>query len=157
MSDRKPCMDNQRLIVVSETKHDFSLAMQLAFRHCPGDNVWSWWLWSKKSRSDYDKDRPENGLGVADVDKFLVLSWEGGPRQHGSLDAKKTALPVGMNWELAVEFAWQWLQAQDYGRELDHDGSNHKGFIMFNDAWGHVGGDHYAVIAIGPAWAMVGK
>jgi hypothetical protein len=149
-------MDNQRLIVVSETLTDFRLGMQLAFRHCPGDKAWSWWEWTPK-RSDFDKDRPEEGLGVVRSSPFLVLSWEGGPRQSGEFSKTKHRLPSGMDSALAADFAWSWLVEQDYGSQPDHDGSNHRGFILFNDAWGHVGGDSYAIIAIGSAWAMAGK
>lgn len=149
-------MDNQRLIVVSETILDLKLGMQLAFRHTPGDKAWSWWLW-KPARSNYDKDRPEEGLGVVPKQDFLVLSWEGNPKNCNDFPNTKTKLPCGMDFNLAAEFAWNWLDAQDYGEEPDHDGSNHKGFILFNDAWGHVGGDHYAIVAIGKAWAMAGK
>ena len=152
----KPCMDNQRLVLVSETLVDFKLGMQLAFRHCPGDKAWSWWLWNP-ARSDYDKDRPEEGLGVERKGPFLVLSWEGNPKHGHDFPKNKTKLPCGMDFNLAAEFAWNWLAEQDYGTEPSHDGSNHEGFILFNDPWGHVGGDHYAIIAVGPAWAMAGK
>src|SRR5215813_10992721 len=111
MADVKPCMDNQRLIVVSETLTDFKLAMQLAFRHCPGDKAWSWWIW-KPARSQYDKDRPEEGLGVVSKGQFLVLTWEGGP-QCSEFASYKTRLPLGMNADLASDFAWQWLSEQN--------------------------------------------
>ena len=62
-----------------------------------------------------------------------------------------------MDSNLASEIAWAWLQEQKYKDQPDHDGSNHKGFIMFNGTWGHVGPDQTAIIAIGPAWAMAGK
>jgi hypothetical protein len=149
-------MDNQRLIVVSETALDFRLGMQLAFRHAPGDKAWSWWIWNPE-RSSYDKDRPEEGLGVVHEGPFLVLSWEGNPRHTDTFPAIKYRLPSGMDFNLAADFAWNWLAEQDYGEQPDHDGSNHKGFVLFNDAWGHVAGDRYAIIAVGPAWAMAGK
>ncbi len=144
----KPCMDNNRLIVVSETKTDFSLAMQLAFRHhhkCMG-----WTIWQPK-RGEHDKDRPEELLGVCDG-PYLVLHWT-----KTDSDKEINRLPAEMDCDLATDFAWDWLNKQLFGTQPDHDGSNHKGFIVFNESWGNVAGKWSAIVAIGPAWAMAGK
>jgi hypothetical protein len=141
-------MDNNRLIVVSETKTDFSLAMQLAFRH--HSKAVGWTLWKPK-RGEHDKDRPEELLGVANG-PYLVLHW-----CKPDTDKEITKLPAEIDSTLAVDFAWDWLSKQEYGEEPDHDGSNHKGFIVFNESWGHVNGHWSAIVAIGPAWAMAGK
>lgn len=45
----------------------------------------------------------------------------------------------------------------DYGRQPDHDGDNEKGWRLYNETWGMVGGDHSAFAAVEPAWAMYGK
>lgn len=152
----RPCMDNNRLIVVSETIADFRLAMHLAFRQHA--EAWSWWLWDG-IRPDHDTDRSEDQLGSA-RGPYLVLSWDGFPQKNfvsSKLDDYKNLFPVGLTHELASDFAWSWLMKQEYRSEPDHDGSNGRGFIMFNDTWGHVGKDRYGIVAIGPAWAMRGK
>lgn len=51
----------------------------------------------------------------------------------------------------------EWLAAAEYGPEPDHDGSNSKGWRIFNEAWGHVEGESYAICGIEPAWLMHGK
>lgn len=57
----------------------------------------------------------------------------------------------------AGDFALGWLEHVDYGPEPDHDGSNGKGWRIYNEDWGHVDHDQYAFVAIEPAWAMYGK
>lgn len=51
----------------------------------------------------------------------------------------------------------EWLKAQNYGKEPDHDGDNHKGWRIYNESWGHVVGRWQAFCAIEPEWMMYGK
>lgn len=81
----------------------------------------------------------------------LVLAWTGADGQGW------TPFPVPMNAETVVPIVTQWLDSQDYGPQPDHDGDNAKGWHVYNEAWGHVGGDYHAFVAIEPAWAMYGK
>ncbi len=144
----KPCMDNNRLIVVSETREDFDLAMKLAFRHhseCVG------WSYFTPKRSNYDEDRPEELLGVV-AGAYLVLHG-----YKGDSDKQVNLFPANIDCELATAFAWDWINKCEFINEPDHDGSNGHGFIVFNEPWGLVGGDCSAIIAVGPAWAMRGK
>jgi hypothetical protein len=66
-------------------------------------------------------------------------------------------MPYPMKVDAAVQFAWNWLQTADYGPEPDHDGSNGRGWRIFNETWGHVKGEWAGICAIQPAWAMYGK
>lgn len=50
-----------------------------------------------------------------------------------------------------------WLSEQDYGRQPDHDGSNGKGWRVYNEGWTHVNGEWQAFAAIEPAWLEYGK
>lgn len=52
--------------------------------------------------------------------------------------------------------AWQ-NDVAAYGNEPRHDGDNGRGLRIFNEAWGHVGGDWTAFMGIEPAWLMYGK
>lgn len=52
---------------------------------------------------------------------------------------------------------WYWLESAEYEQEPDHDGSNIKGWRLFNEAWGQVFDDPYALVAITPEWALAGK
>jgi hypothetical protein len=141
-------MDNNRLVIVSKSREDFDLALQLAFRHAW--NAESWWIYKPEpiDQKEYDWSDRVGLLGVEDSGPFLVLD------QYGKKGVK---FPCPIDCETATEFAWKWLQEQEFGDEPDHDGSNSKGFVVFNESWGHVGGSWAAICAIGPAWAMHGK
>lgn len=68
-----------------------------------------------------------------------------------------SALPK-MSWEAVKPIieAWQ-KDVADYGKEPHHDGDNHRGLRIFNEAWGHVGNDWEAFVGIEPAWLIYGK
>lgn len=140
--------DNNRFIFISDGIDQFRFAMRLAFNDATGKTAKAWWLYKPK-RTDLDTDRPEELLGVCCAKEFLVFAWHA--------EDKMYPFPAEIGADLAADFAWAWLTKQDYGVEPDHDGSNEKGFILFNESWGHVGGCPYSFIAIGPAWAMLGK
>lgn len=79
----------------------------------------------------------------------LVLYW--GNSSHA------TRLPFPMTLEQAADFAAGWLDHAQYGSEPDHDGDNSKGWRLYCDSWGRVGGDDFAFAAVEPVWAMYGK
>jgi hypothetical protein len=142
-------MDNNRLIVVSKSREDFDLALKLALKHARG--ACGWWIYKPTpiAEDEYNFDRRIYLLGVEDRGPFLVLEQYYHP--------KMVKFPCEIDCETATEFAWKWLQEQEYGDEPDHDGSNSKGFVVFNESWGQVGHSCGAICGIGPAWAMHGK
>lgn len=75
----------------------------------------------------------------------------------GSMPKEGVKLPFKLDHIGAADFAARWLVEQNYGREPDHDGDNGKGWRLYNESWGHVGGWSGAFIAVKPAWAMYGK
>lgn len=72
-------------------------------------------------------------------------------------DKGTTPLPYKMTFKECADLAWGWLQQQDYKDEPDHDGSNSRGWAVFNESWGHVDNSHYAVGAVSPQWIWIGK
>ncbi len=108
-------------------------AMEIAFENAPGRKAVAWAVLQNED----------------DTGKRLVLFW--------NKDPLATPLPSEMSVATAVEFVKDWLVAQNYGREPDHDGSNRKGCRIYNEAWGHVAKSHYAFVAIEPVWMMYGK
>ncbi len=92
---------------------------------------------------------------TTDRSREVLLVAKHGPQPAFSLWINR--LPAEMDCDLATDFAWDWLNKQLFGTQPDHDGSNHKGFIVFNESWGNVAGKWSAIVAIGPAWAMAGK
>jgi hypothetical protein len=92
----------------------------------------------------------------------MVLLWHHEPGRPDEVRADGVAAPVvalpyPMDVAMLSAFVWGWLGTVERGREPDHDGSNGKGWRVYNEAWGHVGGNHRAIVAVQPAWAMYGK
>ena len=68
-----------------------------------------------------------------------------------------TPLPFRAGHEQIAMIAEGWLESIEYPPEPDHDGSNGKGFRIFNEDWGHVDNNEEAFLAVSPVWAMYGK
>ncbi len=102
--------------------------------------------------------------------KGLVLTW------HVDKDSKAKPFTDNMGQEKPieekelVETLWNWLftdQAKSvvlngYDVDADHDGSNEKGWRLYNEEWGCVRDgehtiDHYSVAAFTPAFLWYGK
>ncbi len=88
-------------------------------------------------------------VGYNIVDNRMILFWANSP--------KATKLPFPMTLAQAGEFVAGWLEHAEYGKRPDHDGDNDKGWRLFTEIWGMIGGDHAAFAAIEPCWAMYGK
>lgn len=119
--------DNFGIRVASYGRKHFDMTMQLAFG-------------PHKTASHYLID-PVHG--------FVYLWGE----EKGS-----APLPFPYNWELAALAAWTWLEQHvDYPHQPSHDGSNSKGYLIYNGDWGHMGPYHYAIVAVKPEWMMHSK
>lgn len=88
-------------------------------------------------------------VGYREDGKRLILYWTESP--------KATRLPYPMTIAQAAEFVLGWLDNVDRGREPDHDGSNGKGWALYNEDWGHVDDEWEAFAAVEPVWALYGK
>jgi hypothetical protein len=65
--------------------------------------------------------------------------------------------PVPMNADQIGALVTAWLETAKYPPAPDHDGDNKRGWHLYNEQWGHVGNDHYAIAAIAPSWQTYGK
>lgn len=82
----------------------------------------------------------------------MVFFWGDAPTESG-----KIKLPFRMDAAGAADFAARWLAEADYGPMPDHDGDSKRGWHLYNEGWGHVDDDFYAIIAVAPAWSVYGK
>lgn len=76
-------------------------------------------------------------------------------------DPALVEFPFKMDAPGAADFAGRWLAEQDYGEEPDIDGSNHRGYRVFNEE-GRVKlidgtTEDFAVVAVEPVWAIYSK
>ena len=84
-----------------------------------------------------------------DAEKGMVLYW--------AECGRATALPLEMTLKQAAGFAAGWLEHADYGSRPDIDGDSKRGWRLYTESWGHVGGEWQAFAAVHPAWALYGK
>jgi hypothetical protein len=143
------CGDNGQIVVVMEGREAFELAMRLAF--LPHK-------YPKRSAATHYKIEKKPAFGGTNNLPTMLFETQH-PRLIFYWIEDKTALelPFPMDVDDAINFAWGWLQKQDYGEEPDHDGSDGKGFAVYNEAWGHVGNSHAAICAVSPQWSWYGK
>jgi hypothetical protein len=88
-------------------------------------------------------------VGYREDGNNLILYWAESP--------KMTKLPFPMTISQASDFVLGWLEHANYGEEPDHDGHNRHGWRIFNESWGHIGGEWQAFVVIEPVWAEFGK
>lgn len=124
-------MDNNLISIQSDSREDFNLAIKLL---C-------------KNKVTHFFDHPDKGL---------IAFWTEGKIN----EVPATPFPVPLAAEAFAEMAWQWLLAQPdskYQEYLDHDGDNGKGFKVYNEVWGRIGGNFKTMFAVLPVWAWYGK
>lgn len=121
-------MDNFHVDITAMGREGFKLAMHIAALSWPEATHWR-----------------------VDEEKGMVLYWTA-PNHNLA-----QPLPYKMKGEQLIDFVWNWLVQADYGHQPDHDGSNSKGWRVYNESWGHVNGEWQTYIAIKPVWAMHGK
>ena len=140
-------MDNFKINVLSESRASFDLAMQLAFTG----------KWRNKTATGYIIDKVPYTVGWSSKDPDATLTV---PRfvLFWADDDKVIKLPYEMDWKACANLIWPWLEKLEYPPQPGHDGSNGKGFKLYNDAWGHI--EPYSwrsFLAIEPEWAWYGK
>ncbi|WCK57542.1 hypothetical protein PP175_26110 (plasmid) [Aneurinibacillus sp. Ricciae_BoGa-3] len=129
-------MDNQVFNVNGRDWDDLASVLKLAFK-----------LSGKKARAFR-----------IDKKKGLVLYWS--ENVTGS-----TALVAPMDGEQIFPTVKAFLMSEKaeiieldkWDKNLNHDGSNAKGWRVYTEDWGHVNEDHYAFLAITPAYMWYGK
>lgn len=94
---------------------------------------------------------PAHGYKIDEEKGHLVFM-----RYPGAPDA--IPFPAPLSAERCAEIAFDWLSAQPYPPECDHDGSNKKGWLIWNDKWGQIEGyDYHSFLAVRPEWIMFGN
>jgi hypothetical protein len=76
------------------------------------------------------------------------------PRSDQALAAEP--FPEPLFCQQASEFVWDWLQRAEYQPD-EHDGASEKGWRVFNERFGIVGGCWEAFVAIRPMWIYIPK
>lgn len=107
-----------------------------------------------------------HALSVALTGKWgvtKVVGWQEDPKKglilfkYASTKSAMVPFLIELGIDELVPLIKTWLENQDYGPEPDHDGSNGKGFRIYNEDWGRIGDDWSTICAIKPNWAWYGK
>lgn len=83
----------------------------------------------------------------------------------------RIGIPTSINKDELVDLLWEWLSSEeasevvlgDWEEDLDHDGSNDKGWRLYTEHWGHVFNkdgttiDHSTLGAFKPCYCWYGK
>lgn len=93
-------------------------------------------------------------------EKGMILLW-----YNDSSDKTVQRLPCEMTAKGLVPLISQWLKSEeaekiamgDWEDDIDHDGSNSKGWRVYCEEWGHVANYRGAICAIKPVYLWHGK
>lgn len=129
-------MNNKHISVEHVSREAFDLTFNLFFMSEYSNSV--------GQKATHWIDHPEKGL---------ILLW-GEDRHNNSV-----RLMSPLSWKEAADLSWAWLTnlpKDRYPKYPDIDGTVKKGYVIYNEAWGHVI-SHYAILAVKPSWALYGK
>lgn len=137
--------DNTQVIVTGMGgRRAFDLAMELLF----ADQGYATHYQIKKIVRNLEYDIKPTEL-FEDHHECMIFYWH--------KDTDTVPLPYNMTFRECADLAWGWLQKQNYGETPDHDGSNDRGWAVFNESWGHIDNSQYGIGAVSPQWIWIGK
>jgi hypothetical protein len=178
--------DNRQIIVHSEGREHFDMAVQMCFSNTPGGKAKYYIKGLPERNCSYDhcagsgklyktKYEPPTGTkgnmafswstvevecgncggtGKAKSEDAMILLWCN--PKSSILEVKE--LPFPLEYKEASDFLWQYLQQSEYPVEPDHDGSNHRGYVVTTgNYWGHIENMYQTVLKVAPEWQMYGK
>lgn len=103
-------------------------------------------------------------LDIATTEHSKVTHWrvektEDMPRLilYWTDSSKATPLPAPLEGSGLTEFIKSWLDNVEYGTTFWGDAETGKGCRVFNEDWGHVGGEWQAFFAVEPYLLLYGK
>jgi hypothetical protein len=133
--------DNRLFKINGEGLETLKAVLKLAFKQ-EGD-----WI-----KAESWKITPEHGF---------VLCW-----YSNEYDKEMQNFPGKLSSDLAAQMVWEWLQQdetweknvyRDWEDDLDHDGDNYRGWVVYCEDWGHVADCHGAICAVKPCYLWAGK
>lgn len=102
--------------------------------------------------------------GWQENEKGMILCWMNntngiqafpGCSKPGAGLTASQVLPLVVSWLNSDEA--KAIMLSDWDADMDHDGSNDRGWRVYCESWGHVGDNRYAICAVTPAWLWIGK
>jgi hypothetical protein len=101
------------------------------------------------------------GYSIDNIKGFdrLIIYWSIPDKYNlEKLNTEFKEFPFKMSKESLKNFITDWLKQASYGPQPDHDGDNHKGFIISTgDFWGHIEFMNQTSFSVQTDWQMYGK
>ena len=147
-------MDNRLVDVTSEDMDDLKALVKILFKNAPGGKVSHYAIKNIVEKTNYH----QYGTNVSHTTQ-TIEDQNGKPTLifYWDKNSNETPLPYPMEEEDCFNFIKGWLKNVEKESEPDHDGDNHNGWRVFNENWGAVLNNNYAVLAVQFEWAMYGK
>ncbi len=140
MEEKDLFYDNRVFNINGQGKEMLSLVMQLAFHQAGRREALGW------------MDNREKGLIFYGHQPSNPGQWERLPVPFDCAACTELAWAY-----LSSELAWKAIQLEGWDRNLEHDGSNDRGWRVYCEDWGKVGESDDAIIAVTPAYLWYGK
>ena len=89
-----------------------------------------------------------------DDEKGFIIYW--------NATKNNNKFPVKLDVNEITDIVWKWLESEE-GQEfeadgdIDHDGHNKRGWLVYVDAWSKVADHDYSIVAIKPEYLWYGK
>ena len=140
--------DNLHIDVIGEDEDDLADALRIALRRYNGRVAGCYSI-------DHETGETVNEfMSNTPTRPTLVFSW---CLEEKIPAAGKLVSCLTMHQPAVTALIEDWLAGLPWNAEPDIDGECSKGWRIFTEGWGHVGGDHYAAFAVQPVWMMHGK
>lgn len=143
-------MDNQKFDITSESDRALELSIELVMtrKWTPpeGERAYFWLI-----------DPP---LEDRKVSRLIISMWKDPrPYYHDGYkdEIQWTAFLTPLDHVGLTDQVKRFLASADYGPDPGHDGSNGRGFRVYNEAWARIGNCWTADFAVEPSWAWYGK
>lgn len=139
-------MDNRIFNVNGREDDDLLEVLKLAFKH-----------------GNWNKERKAKGWRIDKKYGFILFSYiptytyTGKNINEFPIPLSAEAICPIIKEYLKNKETWENVEFEDWDKDLDHDGSNGKGWRVYCENWGHIDSESSAFIAIKPAYMWFGK
>lgn len=103
-------------------------------------------------------DMPARAEGWrVDPGKGLIFFWHAGEGAKKFRRARTAKQVVGLVAKWLESDQARNIPCNGWDADIDHDGSNERGWRVYVEDWGHIGEETYAICAVRPSFNWLGK
>lgn len=149
LKGKKPIVNNFSLKVTSDGRQEFQIVMELVFRHN-----------ASGGRAEAFAVHPAFGMVLfwKKQSGVRLSTWSAVEPNEDESHVPITPLPYPMDQQASAEYVWNWLRmGAEFGPVPYIDGTVGKGWQVYTEERGPIGGNHYAIVGIRPVHAIYSK